>query len=390
MARSARAPAVVLVASLFAASPAAAATVAVSVDPGNTNFAGIVYRAGAGEANRLTLTFIEQFRTIRVVDTGAVVVSGSGCSSIDPNTAECTITDMPGVRAAARRRRAGSGPRRHRGEHRAWPRRRRWPGRRLAARHEQHRRHAEPRRRARHARGRQQQRHAHRRRQHGAADADILDGRGGRRHASATPLAPRRCGSTSPIPLRTASAGRTTCCARWNASAAARRATGSEGRLASDSLDGLGGEDRIFGRAGTDFISGGAGDDELTGGDGPDTISGNSGADVLRGRAGNDFLDGRRGGPDVVSCGRGGDDTTLGPNRRDFTARDCEAASFRFGAGGREHRARSASEPPRAWVGHVHPQVPAVGGARRTPDRDVGLDRSARRGGPTARPRDDS
>jgi hypothetical protein len=97
MARLARARTAAFLASVSVASPAEAATVAVRVDPGNTNFAGIVYRVDAGEANRLTLTYTEEFRTIRVVDAGAVIVAGSGCRSTDPNTAECTIADMPGV-----------------------------------------------------------------------------------------------------------------------------------------------------------------------------------------------------------------------------------------------------------------------------------------------------
>ena len=333
MARSARAPAVILVASLFAASPAAAATVAVRVDPGNTNFAGIVYRAGAGEANRLTLTFIEEFRTIRVVDAGAVVVSGSGCSSIDPNTAECTITDMPGVLQLLGADvlvadlddivesigpglvvDGGPGDDSLRGTSGIAGTLSGGGGRDTLV-------------------GGSNSDMLIDGDSTGAADADILDGRGDADTVSyATRTARVRVDLADRAPdgergendvLRSVERVRGGAAGDW---------IGGTSRF--NSLDGLGGEDRIFGRAGTDFISGGAGDDELTGGDGPDTISGNSGADVLRGRAGNDFLDGRRGGPDVVSCGRGGDDTTLGPNRRDFTARDCEAASFRFGAGG--------------------------------------------------------
>lgn len=335
MGRTARAAAVALVASLCAAAPAAAATVAVRVDPDNTNFAGIVYRAGAGEANRLTLTYTEEFRTIRVVDAGAVIVAGSGCRSINPNTAECTIADMPGVQqllgadvvvadlddtveSVGPGLSADGGP----GNDSL-----RFTsivagtlngggGRDTLV-------------------GGSNSDTLIDGDSTGAADADVLDGRGDADTVSyAARTAPVRVDLADPAPdgeLRENDLLRSV--ERVRGGAAGDYIGGTSG---FNSLDGLGGNDRIFGRPGADFISGGTGDDELTGGDGPDSIAGNSGADELRGRAGNDFLDGRLAGPDVVSCGRGRRDTTLRPNRRDFTARDCEAASFRFGAGGRK------------------------------------------------------
>jgi Ca2+-binding RTX toxin-like protein len=315
------------------ASPAEAATVAVRVDPGNTNFAGIVYRVDAGEANRLTLTYTEEFRTIRVVDAGAVIVAGSGCRSTDPNNAECTIADMPGVLqllgadvlVADRDDTVesigpglvvdgGPGDDSLRGTSGVAGTLNGGGGRDMLV-------------------GGSNSDMLIDGDSTGAADTDILDGRGDADTVNyATRTARVRVDLADPASdgevgendvLRSVERVRGGSAGDWIG-----------GTSGFNSLDGLGGDDRIFGRAGTDFISGGAGDDELTGGDGPDTITGNSGADVLRGRAGNDILDGRRGGPDVVSCGRGRGDMTLGPNRRDFTARDCEAASFRFGAGG--------------------------------------------------------
>jgi hypothetical protein len=335
MGGTARAAAVALVASLCAASPAAAATVAVRVDPDNTNFAGIVYRAGAGEANRLTLTYTEQFQTIRVVDTGAVIVAGSGCRSLDPNTAECTIADMPSVAQLLSADVAvadlddvvesvgpglsadgGPGDDSLRFTSNVAGTLNGGGGRDTLVG------------------GRNNDTFIDGD-STGAADADVLDGRGGGDSVSyVTRTAPVRVDLADPAPdgepgendvLRSLE--------RVLGGAAGDFIGGTSG---FDSLDGLGGNDRILGRSGEDFISGGAGDDQLAGGDGADTITGNSGADELRGGGGNDFLDGRRAGPDDVFCGAGGEDTTRGPNRRDFTASDCEEASFRFGAGGQE------------------------------------------------------
>jgi Ca2+-binding RTX toxin-like protein len=69
---------------LWAAAPASASTLAVE-SAGKTQ--EIFYRAGPGEANRVRAT--TDGATVTVVDSGAAIVPGMGCVSIDENEATC-------------------------------------------------------------------------------------------------------------------------------------------------------------------------------------------------------------------------------------------------------------------------------------------------------------
>ena len=166
----------------------------------------------------------------------------------------------------------------------------------------------------------------------GAADADVLDGRGSNDTVSyATRTARVRVDLGDAAPDGELGEGDVL-------RSIERVHGGSAGDIIAgtarfNAIDGNGGADRIRGRAGTDFIEGGAGDDELAGGDGSDTLSGDSGADVIRGGAGRDAFFVRRDGPDDVTCGPGRGDVVSAPNRHDFLRPDCEAASFSFTRG---------------------------------------------------------
>jgi Ca2+-binding RTX toxin-like protein len=65
---------------------------------GTFSFAGGVlsYTAPAGESNRVFLISEETpVRGFRVIDTGAPVTAGAGCSSVGPNEAFCPVPDFP-------------------------------------------------------------------------------------------------------------------------------------------------------------------------------------------------------------------------------------------------------------------------------------------------------
>jgi Ca2+-binding RTX toxin-like protein len=105
-----------------------------------------------------------------------------------------------------------------------------------------------------------------------------------------------------------------------------------------DQLDGNGGDDRIIGRGGPDFLQGREGDDTILGGAGGDILRGDEGEDSLQGGDGGDSIhstdrfsgdgDSDRE-PDAVRCGAGSDDMDGGP--RD-TVTDCEFADLWDGA----------------------------------------------------------
>ena len=65
---------------------------------GTSSFAGGVlsYTAPSGQTNRVFLISEETpVRGIRVIDTGAPVTAGAGCSSVGPNEAFCPTPDFP-------------------------------------------------------------------------------------------------------------------------------------------------------------------------------------------------------------------------------------------------------------------------------------------------------
>jgi Ca2+-binding RTX toxin-like protein len=90
---------------------------------------------------------------------------------------------------------------------------------------------------------------------------------------------------------------------------------GGSGR---DTLVGSGAANALDGRDGDDIIVGASGDDVVTGGNGNDTLSGSNGNDTVIGADGEDFLDG--GADDDTLSGGGAGDTLLGGGGRDIMA----------------------------------------------------------------------
>jgi hypothetical protein len=326
----ARLAALGLAAALYPASPAAAATVTLRVDPDNENFAGIVYRAAPGETNRLSITFTEEFTTIRVADPGAPIApSGAQCHSVDPHIADCTIDGLAGVSqvlSADAELADGNDVVESRG-----------PG--LSANggpgddslsvesivaatlnggagHDT-------------LLGGSNGDTLIDGDATGAADADLLDGRGSEDMVSyATRGAPVRVDLADAAPDGEIGEGDVLrSVERVRGGRADDVIAGTAGR---NLLEGNGGADRVLGRAGMDTVDGGTGDDELGGGDGPDFISGGPGSDVMRGNGGNDIFLLHRSGADVVTCGAGRGDQLAGPDRRDLIPPDCERATFEF------------------------------------------------------------
>jgi Ca2+-binding RTX toxin-like protein len=88
------------------------------------------------------------------------------------------------------------------------------------------------------------------------------------------------------------------------------------------------GDDVLIGGAHNDFCFGGRGEDDLNGGGGSDDLGGNRGADTIRGGPGGDFLDGGFGadtirggaGRDFLSGGSG-DDLLIGGDGREYQIR---------------------------------------------------------------------
>jgi Ca2+-binding RTX toxin-like protein len=94
---------------------------------------------------------------------------------------------------------------------------------------------------------------------------------------------------------------------------------GNDTILGGRSFDGISGgpgKDLVRGGPGRDFIDGGRGKDLLHGGPGPDTLAGGPDSDVIQGWTGRDRLFGGRG-RDLVRGGRGNDSFFLRDGRRD-------------------------------------------------------------------------
>lgn len=81
------------------------------------------------------------------------------------------------------------------------------------------------------------------------------------------------------------------------------------------------GNDIFFGTADFDFFDGGSGEDELNGGGRADELYGGSGADTIRGGPGGDFLLGE-GGKDLLIGGDGHDSLIAGAGADEIRARD--------------------------------------------------------------------
>lgn len=148
-------------------------------------------------------------------------------------------------------------------------------------------------------------------------------------------------------------------------------------------IEGGGGDDTLRGRGGNDVLRGGEGADTLQGGADDDSLNGEGGADSLQGEGGNDGLDGGPG-PDSFDGGEGTDTATYALRRApvlvslDGVANDGEAGEgdnvpaeieVVFGGNGAD-RLRSVplgAEPASAGAAQAEPAHTLIGG----PGNDV-------------------
>ena len=79
------------------------------------------------------------------------------------------------------------------------------------------------------------------------------------------------------------------------------------GERGADRLDGGGGDDQLYGGTGADRLNGGGGDDQLYGESGADSLFSGAGRDRLFGGADRDRVHARDGFPDRADCGGGRD-----------------------------------------------------------------------------------
>jgi Ca2+-binding RTX toxin-like protein len=125
--------------------------------------------------------------------------------------------------------------------------------------------------------------------------------------------------------------------------------------------DNMSGGGALFGGTGDDRLGatqasadrtrlfGGAGDDFITGSNAANRIVGGSGRDRISGRRGNDFIDVRDGMRDTVRCGTGTD--IVAADKSDAVFRDCERVIHRvLPAGPPSPRPRPAARSPRCAI----------------------------------------
>lgn len=89
--------------------------------------------------------------------------------------------------------------------------------------------------------------------------------------------------------------------------------------------------ERVIGTSGADRITGDGRGQEILGGDGNDTLDGGGGPDVISAQGGDDTVNSRDGSVDIVLCGDGADTVTA--DRIDVVSRTCE--TVRRGGGDR-------------------------------------------------------
>jgi hypothetical protein len=320
--------------------PAAAdaATVKVVVEPPDRGpWAGIDYRAAPGETNRVEFTELND-TTVRVVDPGATITPGAGCTATNAHTVVCTtagfaneglifsnvvLGDMNDtINSHATGLTADGGPGDDRLESNSLVNGTlNGGGGRdvlLGGSNEDTLIDGD---------------------RTGAIDSDVMDGRKG--------------GAVVSYELRTArvTVNLTTLAPAGESGEGdvLRSITGATGGAASDVLRGTGrrnvltggpGDDRITALGGTDLLHGGpdadrlsagpgddstygdAGDDRLLGSDGDDSVVGGPGHDLLRGGAGFDYLE-----SGDAQCGPAAD--IVRPSaERNHLRRDCETALF--------------------------------------------------------------
>jgi hypothetical protein len=330
------------------AAPASAATLTARPDPKDPGYQTIAYYdAAPGEANRVTVTGISDY-AIRIADSGAEIRVGDGCRAVDPHTAECA---SPGSNAAGPNwfltavvhtgngddevRSDGVGLDAHGG-----------PGDDLLEVDANVGSSLDGGGGRDHLVGGANSDTLTDGDTSGAANGDVLDGRGDRDTVSYAGRSARVSVDLARLAAGGGEAG------EHDTLISIESATGGEGGDAlranrtGSSLDGGPGADRLTGRSGDDFISGRRGDDAISGGAGDDSVDGGAGADRVSGGAGADTVDGGRG-PDrltggagddwlysgAADCGSGAD--VVGPASGDLVDRSCELMHFglRFQAG---------------------------------------------------------
>jgi hypothetical protein len=310
------------------AAPVQAATLSVRVEPPKRGpWANLDYRAAPGEANRFEAVTVDE-QTIRVSDTGALITPTPPCVSVDEHTAICATATLVGVNGLISVRvRAGDlddvivtrgpglgaegGPGNDvldartgvsatlngGGGHDAL----------LGGSNSDTLIDGDL---------------------TGAADADVLDGRGG---GDGVSYAAR----TAPVRVDLAHPGSDGETGEGDILRHVSTITGGAGAdtLIGDhdenGFTGGDGNDLLIGGAGTDFFTGGPGDDRITAGPGNDYVFDDAGADRLDGGPGEDeFTMGERG-PDRITCGAGVRDRLLSPDSRDVIGFGCEYAYVR-------------------------------------------------------------
>jgi hypothetical protein len=315
-------------------SASVASSVQVKVGPRDEGpWAGVEYRAEPQETNRVVLVTVDD-QTVDVSDSGAVILPGRGCRSLDAHTARCSTANtgrqgligssvsLGDMDDAAESR--GPGLTAHGG-----------PGNDvlqsssivagdlnggggrdtlLGGRNMDTLSDGDT---------------------SGAADSDVLDGREG---GAVLSYAGRTAAVRVDLSGPGGGAGEAGEADVISSITAVRGGAGSD-TLLGRSVEGGAGADRIVGTGGDDFLMGGLGSDHISGGRGQDSLIGGPGADQLSGGNGADFLDGGRGrdrlaggrGDDILRsglarCGAGAD--SVGPSAYDYVDGDCEVTTF--------------------------------------------------------------
>ena len=350
--------ALLIVAGLFVTSAGPAFASEVEVRPGPASegpWAGLLYRAAPGEANRVLLVTVDD-ATIDVSDPGASIAPGRGCRAVDAHLVRCSTAAFPGrlgligadvragdmddvVETRGPGLSADGGPGDDRLEVASDVRGVLDGGggrdTLLGGANSDVLIDGDA---------------------SGAADADILDGReGGAEVSYAARTEPVR------VDLARSVAGEP------GEGDVIRSISGVIGGAGADDLRGDGdvnglvggaGDDRLIGRGGDDFLNGGRGSDHLDGGANDDRLVAGPGRDTATGGAGMDYLDGGRGADrlrgggdaDVLiwgdaHCGAGEDLVT--PSANDYVAPDCEAARFLFASRVADFRVTDLDPNPR-------------------------------------------
>lgn len=314
-----------LAAGLGAAAPAHGSTVTLTRTPRAASDAVAVYAAAPGESNRIVITFADGpgRSVLRFTDSGAVIAPGRRCRAVDEHTAECSLSpspdrlnpwlvsqvsagDMDDVvtsESVDTRANGGAGDDTLEVRGLVFATLDGGGGRDVLL-------------------GGAGQNVLTDGDVTGAADGDVLDGRGGRSTVSYD-------GRTASVFVDLADPGGDGERGEGDTLRSIREVVGGSGddvlrgRAAATTLAGGPGDDRIVGRGGADSLSGGSGRDTIDGAGGADDLSGDAGKDRLDGGPGADSLDTEDDQADSLRCGAGASDGAR-PDRRDVLEPDCE------------------------------------------------------------------